>query len=249
VRNLSTGQDREIHRSDAQGGCVWGLQRSKLFCGELPSGDLLAGRLNLYSISPESGAIEQLHSPPAPVNSGLIQPSTDGQAAYLAKPDRDSGTITFLRWEFATGQETVIERSLPLNAFIRLSPDERWLIRAAALKVEARPTSGGDWRPLASLNKAIMASNAPSGLAITPDSKWVVYHDVDSAGKHGLFRVPISGGTPERLGDYACSAPLGESIEISPDGRKILVTARVAAQDSDAELWLLENFVPRPAKH
>ena len=39
-------------------------------------------------------------------------------------------------------------------------------------------------------------------MAFTPDGNWLLYHDVDAAGKHSLFRVATAGGQPERLGDF-----------------------------------------------
>jgi Tol biopolymer transport system component len=93
--------------------------------------------------------------------------------------------------------------------------------------------SGGDWKPLLSLNKG-------NG-NFTPDGNWFVYHSVDSTGKRSLFRVPIVGGRPERLGDFPTSSPSG-TMEISPDGSKVLVSVGEFA--TGYELWSLENFVP-----
>ena len=58
-----------------------------------------------------------------------------------------------------------------------------------------RPISGGAWKQLVGVSKM-------NGLLIgTFDRKWVLYCDADSMGRGGLFRVPISGGQPKRLGD------------------------------------------------
>ena len=56
---------------------------------------------------------------------------------------RIGGGGEFLRWEIATGQETLLEKYVP-ESFIWVSLNERWLIRAVKQNVEIRPTSGGD---------------------------------------------------------------------------------------------------------
>jgi hypothetical protein len=50
----------------------------------------------------------------------------------------------------------------------------------------------------------------------TADGNWLRYHDVDSAGKHSLFRVATGGGQPERLGDFPTNSSSG-TLEVSPD--------------------------------
>ena len=58
-------------------------------------------------------------------------------------------------------------------------------------------------------------------IRFTPDSKWIGDHDKDADGKDGLYRVSVSGGPPERLGDYPSSEP-NSYLYISPDGRQFL---------------------------
>jgi hypothetical protein len=67
-----------------------------------------------------------------------------------------------------------------------------------------------------------------------------LYQSVDAAGKPGLFRVPISGGVTERLGDPPNNGAAA-SIFFSPDGRQILT---MAEKPADYGLSVLENFVP-----
>jgi Tol biopolymer transport system component len=76
-----------------------------------------------------------------------------------------------------------------------------------------------------------------------PDSKWIYYADQDATGKESLFRIPSSGGQPERLGEI----PTGyrsDNIEmrLSPDGRNVLIDGVIG---SEVEVWLLENFEPK----
>jgi hypothetical protein len=77
-------------------------------------------------------------------------------------------------------------------------------------------------------------------MAFTTDGKWVLYHDVDSAGKHGLFRVSTAGGPAERIGNFPSVLKEGGLMVISPDGQKIVALGGIAG-----ELWILENFEPK----
>jgi Tol biopolymer transport system component len=81
--------------------------------------------------------------------------------------------------------------------------------------------------------------------SVTPDSKWLLYHGVDSGGKHSLHRVSTAGDEPERLGDFATDSSDG-GMDVSPDGRKILISAGEHA--TGTELWYLENFIPSAKK-
>ncbi len=251
VRNLTTGQDRELYRSTTLAACFLWPEPARVLCGEASSGpgDLSAGKVKAFSISLESGAISPLGEAPIPVAYIAFEPSRDGRSAYLARARDASGTIDLVRMEAATGQETVVERNVSNTSFFRLSPDERWLVRGSDWKLEVRPTSGGDWKLLASVNKANKAVAQWGGvlreLAVAPDGRWVIYHDVDAGGKQALFRVPISGGAPERLGEYFSPTPQFGYFGISPDGRKIVATS---LGEERREMWLVQNLVPAAPK-
>jgi len=144
-----------------------------------------------------------------------------------------------LRWEIATGQETILDR-FPQGVVELVSQDERWLVRWDKQNIEIRPIAGGDWKRLVS-NKDLFTGH----VNFTADGNWLLYHDLDSAGKHSLFRVASAGGQPERLGDFPTSSESG-SIEISPDGRQVIVASGEGG--TGYELWSLENFVPPAPK-
>ena len=80
----------------------------------------------------------------------------------------------------------------------------------------------------------------------SPDGNWVVYHDVDAAGKGGLYRIASEGGQPQRLGDFPTTGPviwMVSSLSISPDGRRFLVHAPRERRRT-GDYWVLENFLP-----
>jgi hypothetical protein len=149
----------------------------------------------------------------------------------------------------ASGEETILDH-FPSLSYDLLSSDERTLIRSADQNLDIRPTSGGEWKSVGSI-----AEDFAMGLGqfnITPDGKWLVYHDVDSKGKDCLSRVAITGGPPERLGNFPTQnarmgPPLASgSLEISPDGGKVIVSNDDPF--TGYELWQLENFVPPAPK-
>jgi hypothetical protein len=74
---------------------------------------------------------------------------------------------------------------------------------------------------------------------VMPDSKWVLYQTVGSTGRPGLVRVPIAGGTPERLGDLPNNGSAG-SFFFSADGHQVM---SLADKPPDYGLSVLENFV------
>ena len=109
-----------------------------------------------------------------------------------------------------------------------------------------RPTSGDndDMKLLVQtrMQRSDVIFLAP--IRFTPDSKWIGDHDKDADGKDGLYRVSVSGGPPERLGDYPSSEP-NSYLYISPDGRQFL--AGDLTPPKPPAFWVLENVIPAAA--
>lgn len=104
------------------------------------------------------------------------------------------------------------------------------------------PADGGASRDVLTLNSA---AEVPEGwsLAWSPDDR-CLYFLQTPAGQSltQLFRVPVSGGTPESAG---LTGEELHSIDISPDGRRIaFARGRINRQ----ELWTLENYLPSAKK-
>jgi Tol biopolymer transport system component len=238
LRNPSTGEDREIYHAQGSVTCVWAVQQPKLFCVDVDEQE----NSNIFSIAVPSGEVARLHTFPVRMLR-IADASRDGRALFMHHSLSGGGEL--LRWEIATGREAMLGRFVGLGRLgIRpsVSSDEPWLIRSVKQNLEILSTSGGDWRPLVSLSKEFPMGTGH--VTFTPDGKWVLYHDLDSTGKHSLFRIAVGGGTPERLGDFPTKDVRG-SLEISPDASKIIVTSH---EQTSYELWLLENFVPPAPK-
>ena len=221
VRDIANGEERDLYRgSTSPLNCIWAAQHPKLFCIELTPHNTS----EMLSISIDSGDVERLGSLPDYRN--LAAPSHDDRAIYVFGQFSDE----LIRWDIETQQPSTIDRSPGLIQ--RVSPDERWITRWEKGKIEVRPMSGGDWRPLVS-------SNVTRGTTFTPDGNWFVYSADDGAGKPSVIRVATTGGQPERVGDFPDADAL-RFLSISPDGQKIIATVY-----NPSDIWLLENFEPK----
>ena len=228
VRNLSTGQERELYRSDKILSCQYQNQHPVIFCTERK----IDGKTDVLSIAADSGEIRRFGSYS---QRSLIRPSYNDQALYLQV---HKSTTTYegpiVRWELATGKENVVSSDPADRSYEMPSVDDRWLVRLSPHNLSVRPISGGDWKVLVSRSSLI------GPVATSPDSKWVLYQDTDENGKHCLFRLPIDGGQPQRLGNFAVDYFSGGSLHVSPDGRQLLV---VAFERIPYDLWVLDHFV------
>ena len=228
VRNIASGEERELY----QGGtgdlfCLWAALRPNLVCGQhTPAG----ATTEVFSISLDSGRAEPVGSVPG--FRRLYFFSRDNRAIYMS----GSGLI---RWEIATRQATKVDFSPGRFTQTAASPDERWIAGRGKETIEIRPTSGGDWKRLASVSPG-----GASEMVFTEDGNWLLYHDVDAAGKQSLFRVATAGGQPERIGDFPSGSPYNGFLWISPDGQKIITEN----PEYHPELWILKNFEPATPK-
>jgi dipeptidyl aminopeptidase/acylaminoacyl peptidase len=232
VKNISTGDDRELYRADYITGCVAAHREDVLYCTRVAGEEL-----HVVSVSLESGRAV----PRGTLRRGLVieHVTTDDRKIVFL----DLGTSSRVEWEIATGAQ----RAVP---FYR-SEDGRWSLSGGD-QLRIRPaTDGGDWRFLVLRNfglrgtQHIGVSNggAISLVRFSPNGNWVVYHDRDAAGKNGFYRIAADGGEPQRLGDYPATALQTSSLSVSPDGRRFLVSA-ARPPWRPADFWILENFLP-----
>ena len=236
VRDLSTGKEHEVYRGTAGVLCRWAAQHPKLFCSEVSP-----RKSNLFAVPVASGEVEKLGSFAS--LAFIRQTSHDDQAFYVDRVENTTpSTATSLRFDIQSRRETILETyqdTTPADDDVDVipSPDDRWLFRLDDSGIAIRPISGGDWKHLV---KAIGEQ-----AQFTPDSSAILFHGADAAGRRGLYRVPISGGQPQRLGDFP-SSHLGGGLEISADGRKILTVSMPRIMYN--ETWVLDNFLPAPPK-
>lgn len=76
-----------------------------------------------------------------------------------------------------------------------------------------------------------------------PDGKHILFSAPDPADlpTYDLWRVPVKGGTPEKMG---LQRKWGIwSLSVRPDGRELAFAGRGGAS-TDSEIWVMENFLP-----
>jgi Tol biopolymer transport system component len=222
VRNIATGEDRELYRG-ARTQCTWASQHASLFCSQHTAEE------RVLSIATDSGHVEQLGSVPGYSTDTLANiyfAGDDDRAIYLGRGDE------LIRWDIGARQATVLEHVPELRSgAIVPFPTRHWIAHTMNGSVEIRPTEGGDWKPI--------ISSHPRRMLFTADGKWILYRETDAAEKQSLFRISTAGGKPERIGDYPGDSRSG-FFWISPDGKTVIAQGR-----STPETWLLENFEPK----
>jgi Tol biopolymer transport system component len=231
IRNVATGDERQIFQSASPVYCVWAGQRPKLYCSEQSSPD----KTDVVSVSTESGLTERLGSIAGSVQFYFM---TADETGVYARSDVPS--IALMRWDIASHQTTLLEQipglqSAPMGM---MSPDARWIGRQQNGSLEIRPFAGGAW-------KSVGALVAPRQAAFSPDGNWLFYRDNDAGGNPALFRVPTAGGSqPERIGNFPSSSMAG-TLYMGPDGRTLIAVVFSPAAYTSAELSMLENFEPK----
>src|SRR5262245_15438415 len=182
VRNVFTGEDREIYR--AQGfvlNCVWAQQHPALYCAQING-----ATTEILSISLSTGRAERVGS-------------LDGER-HIQRVSRDDRmlftnnlTRTGHAWEIGTDRETVT----PPPAAI--SDDGQWKFNTntpageTQRQIRVAPMSDEQaWRRLTYLR---IQAGFFTPVRFSADSKSIIYHDRDADGKDALYRVPVSGAT------------------------------------------------------
>ncbi|MBI4889875.1 MAG: PD40 domain-containing protein [Acidobacteria bacterium] len=126
------------------------------------------------------------------------------------------------------GKERVQFERTSANAPV--SPDGRWLVfRNQARMLNLVPIAGGPQRQLLQLDD----TNDYCLASWTPDSRNLL------CPKNGqVWRIPIEGGDVRKL---AISIKGLRELSVHPDGKRVAIWA----QEPGAEIWVLENFLPR----
>jgi len=231
VRDLSTGQERTIYQSPYGSiGCRFSAQSPKVFC----TVEKEKNETDLISVAVDSGAVEKLATFPG--SRFLLAATRDDQTFFFSGNAWLLGIydLPIMQWDRALRLETVVEPASEDRRQLSTSPDGHFVARILDGVVSIRPMAGGNWKPLIS---GVVLRDPPF---IMPDGMWVLYQNVDTTGKPGLFRVSIAGGSPERLGDLPFNGSAG-SFFFSSDGKQILT---LAEKPADYGLSVLENFVP-----
>ena len=225
IRDVASGEDRELYRGERIIGCVWAHQRPLLFCGQPLEGT----KTEIFSVSIDSGHTEKVGVLNTPVV--LNHLSRDDRKLLLTRGQSND----FSEWEIGTDRE-VIFRNSP-------SEDARWTMKrldTGGIGILQAGGTDSEWKFLVA-RRIPPPTAGPIPVRFSPDGNWLLYHDRDPDGGNGLYRIPTEvTGEPERLGDYPTTA-LTSLLSISADGRKFIVNAPGSRQP---DFWALENFLP-----
>lgn len=191
------------------------------------------GRHGIFRIDTQTGAVSPLVLKP-----GVWTPlwSPDGKKLYYQRLDKVTAAIVSL--DIASGAEREILQAKFLAP--RLSPDGRQF----AMYAEGRkslmvvPVEGGTPREIVDLAK--IGSFTGVKLDWTADGQSVIapQWSVSRGPEQELWRIPVSGGSPQRI--ELNPAPMVGGFSIHPDGRRIAYTSGRVKR----EVWVIESFLP-----
>jgi Tol biopolymer transport system component len=173
---------------------------------------------------------------------------SDKEYYFVRRNSKEDITqILALDLESRTERELYRLPALERGGSIALSPDAQWLALVnfgwgAVRSLKIIPTSGGDAKEILSFGET-KPGMPPLSLAWAPDGRHILYGAPDPADlpSWDLWRVPVNGGTPEKIG-LQRRWGIWE-LSVRPDGRQLCFAGR-GGPSTDSELWVLENFLP-----
>ena len=245
IKNIGTGEEREI---------IPGLNRFR-------SPRWSSDGHSVFVIDMNNSGSKQIDIQTGNVTSVLFddnlgpQPterSHNGKTIYYVLRDRKTNISKIIVKNLENGTEKEIYR-IKGSIHIRLSPDDKWLAIQAFYtenvlvpdKIPSLivvPSAGGESRELCRFEDGIdIRAGAP--FTWTPDGKYILYSmksPKKEIKKWDLYRIPAKGGEPEKLGMEMSGFLM--NLSIHPDGRHIAFSI---TEESNAELWVMENFLPK----
>ena len=126
--------------------------------------------------------------------------SKDGKEVVFTDSDLPNGPLSIFLISLETGGRRRLTTSLPQSGgdfTPRFSPDGQWVAFTrsrsnAVYDIYIVPAAGGEPRPVTRDGR----ESGPGGLDWTADGREIIF---SSRRGSGLFRIPITGGTPEQL--------------------------------------------------
>ena len=151
-----------------------------------------------------------------------------------------------MSFDIETRRETELKAGERFMA-VAVSPDGKqlaYLVKTPgpASYLAVVPASGGTPREV--FRDSVDGSRYT--LAWTPDQRYLLFvrGSASGNGPNVLWRVPVSGEAPERMGLSMTAAGIG-SPQIHPDGKRIFFASNAGGPN---EVWALENFLAKAAK-
>jgi len=256
VRSLTTGQiHREIRPApelEFMGSLRWSPD-SRWFA---VAGRNRRGRYGLFKIDAESGALTTIVlDDPGPAVAGTPNWSPDGTKLYYGKRFRTPapGEVAIFEHDMATGTDRELyRRAGGPSGWASVSPDGRFIVTSPA--ANGRATAGTNAliaisttdRSTRGLMPVTEATSARV-VAWTVDGQSMFVGKHPDGGQPELWRVPLDGGTPARLGPFPFPDQIS-SLKVHRDGRQFAFVQGDDSPPAPDTVWVLENFLALPGK-
>ena len=252
IRSLETGEEREYQREMIRLGARgfsrprWSPDgRSVLLYG----GDS-RGRYGIYHINFETGKAVSVLRSGEDLDVGPAEGWRDGRSFLYGRADKKNDRGEICVRDLDNGDEKVLYSVSPKTMGAQaVSPDRRWL---SALD---RSESGGKVLRVISTDSGAVKQlfkfsqkdgPIPIRHAWSADSKYVFYTRrvvTQDSSKCEMWRVSIDGGQPQKTG---LEMPgVIDHISAHPDGEHLAFENMAPMSASPAEMWVMENFLPK----
>jgi len=251
IRSLETGEEqvfyKEIWRMGIKyaGGAGWSPDSRFIVFG----GSSGASFNSDYCIDLQTGEITRIYlcGPDERLVGGVYGP--DGKY-FSARTNSGTGITQIVVHDILSGKEKELFRYPQVERLfnLALSPDGRWLSFLNAgwggiRSLNIMPASGGDVREIYSFGETKQGTPTYNH-TWSPDGRYILFsaHDPSKMQVWDLWRVPVEGGKPEKMGLQRSWGII--HLTVRPDGRQVAFAGR-GGSSMDSELWVLENFLPK----
>ncbi len=226
IRSVETGETRNLALGDLR---VFGDSRW------FPDGHHLV--VEDFKVDVQTGEAEPLQSLRGRDIPSFLGFSPDGSTLFYRK--REPGRTVTAKMDMERGVETI----LFTEPAVALSPDARYLalsrVDETGFRIATIAADGGELRELLKVEP----DRAPEGLwsmTWSPDGRYLYYFTLYPDTPHQLWRLSTDGGSPQELLELDPALNIPTNLSFHPDGRRIAFEA----QESGAEVWMMENFLP-----
>ncbi|RLE04807.1 MAG: hypothetical protein DRJ13_03185 [Bacteroidetes bacterium] len=250
IRTLDTGKEQVFYRE------FWRMGLRYIIVGDWsPDGRYITfggstgnSEYGIYSIQLKTGEIKRIYlcGPDERLLGGAYGPDEKG---FFARTKLDAGISQIVVRDLQSGEEKELFRYPQVERGIRttLSPDAQRLCFSNAgwggiRSLNIMPASGGEVKEI--WNFGEIERGIPGiHQAWSPDGRYILFSapDLSHLRIWILWRVPVEGGKPEKIGLQRSWGI--HNLTISPDGRQLGFAGRGGAS-TDSEFWVLENFLP-----
>jgi Tol biopolymer transport system component len=261
IRSLETGEERELLPEYNFQDLKWSPDNRYLLAVAWDKKDR-TGHEFLAKIDAETGDITQIfrcEEDRMRQSARIAVWSHDGKTIYHVFEERDENKRSYriLARDLKSGSEKELYRAPEKESLMRVSlsrsPDGKWLAFANKVNKERIinivSTSGKESRRLYSFKDSV---NWATPTEWSPDGNYILFARSSSpendpsyiGNRAGLWRIPVDGGEPEKLGMTMFRF---HQLSFHPDG-KHLAFSSFGPEEVEPELWVMENFLPEKKK-